>query len=371
MASDGKAGPGLHPRTYTYECINVFVFQGIGNRDPTRPDILADLPLDLTRNALQEKREMEKWLSGRELVDLYQIRPHWKILDFVIYNEICPIDTYNQSPALPRFAKGRLSETRADIAALNDELRRREAKQNISVDELQSISALKNKIKRFEKNLYAKCIQEWKLFASHCQCHEVSLRECEWLDDDLNADAINSLLKAVYRITYELNSPEVAEGFHDGDLKEKRKLEQEITELEETDPKGDPEKWAIRHDELERRWGRYEELKDELRDLHDLLKWKARDEHSQQSANAISRKVVADEVAKTKDQKPTEWDDPVVKAGLKFLSRKENEEATLEDIACCDEVTRCFESNKMPEVSTIMKRLQGKVPVKKGRRKTK
>ena len=64
-------------------------------------------------------------------------------------------------------------------------------------------------------------------------------------------------------------------------------------------------------------------------------------------------------------------DDPVVKAGLKFLSRKENENARLEDVAYSDEVNSCFEPGNMPEISTLKKRLQGKLPVKKGRRKTK
>ena len=62
-------------------------------------------------------------------------------------------------------------------------------------------------------------------------------------------------------------------------------------------------------------------------------------------------------------------EDPVIKAGLEFMSRTENEDATLEDVAYSDEVNSCFEPGKMPVIGTLKKRLQGKLPVKKGRRK--
>jgi hypothetical protein len=119
------------------------------------------------------------WASGHELVKRYRIRPSFKILHFVIDKKICPFDAKNLSPVLPPGAVGQLDDIRADIAFFEERNKVLEAD-------------------RLKKRLADECIKQWELFASHCQRHEHSFRECGWLNDELNKQAIESLLEAIY-----------------------------------------------------------------------------------------------------------------------------------------------------------------------------
>ncbi len=138
------------------------------------------------------------------------------------------------------------------------------------------------------------------------------------------------------------------------------KLEQEIKELE---PKLDP---AVAWSGLNLSAEQQEELT--TRFLECYYRKEEIDRVFLQGAPNIDSLEEQESSGKVNKIGITFQEDPVVRAAIRFLSQ--NPEAKLEDVAFSDEVTRCFDPDKIPAVSTIMKRLQGKIPVKRGRRKS-
>jgi hypothetical protein len=317
--------------------------------------------------------ERKIWLSGHELVERYRISPSFEILDFVIEHELCPFDAKNLSPVLPPGTSGRLAEIRADIARLETKVEQLQPERN---------SALENEIRRLKERRANECIEQWKLFASQWQRHENSLRECEGLNDELNTDAIDRLLNAVYFALYlpdrpyEVAPPEFAEGFYDDKLLEKGELENEIDQWERTDPEKDPVKLEIKQKALKCRWKRYEQLKEELSEC-DGLNWKIRDEHSQQSIvsdaglplrarKQYPARAIPERSKRKSDYRSDQWEKAIPIAKVLY---ENNTSIKLVEIKADTAFRACFKDGLLPKDDRIRRKLnKAGIKLKSGKR---